>query len=240
MIQCDRQQIGAVPLLILRNGPVTRGTVLVYHGLLASKETQEKELKSLADHGFLAVGVDAVGHGERKYPDLERRINSNESHVQLLEMVRSSVIEIPTLIRELKERYPTPGSFGLTGISMGGYIAFSAAAICEDLRAVVPILGSPDWSACSSTPLPGPWQQASPHHHPERMYPKALLVQNAGQDERVPLQPSRDFVERARSHYRDCPERVQHFEYPDSGHFMKESDWRVLWARTVEWFRKYL
>ncbi len=47
-------------------------------------------------------------------------------------------------------------------------------------------------------------------------------------------------MERAKESYRDCPERLQHYEYPDSGHFMRESDWNLLWERTVQWFEKYL
>ncbi|MCA9778661.1 MAG: alpha/beta hydrolase [Candidatus Eremiobacteraeota bacterium] len=234
------QHIGAVPVLALYEQSQIRGTVLVYHGLTACKETQEKELTILARRGFLAVGVDAVGHGERRYPDLERRMSDDNSHVHFLEMVRASVIEIPGLVYELKKVFPDHGSFGLTGISMGGYIAFAAGAICDDIRAVAPILGSPDWSARSPRPLPEPWQNASPHHHPERYYPKALLAQNAGLDEHVPPLPTRDFMERAKVYYRDCPERLQQDEYPHSGHFMREADWNLLWERTVQWFEKYL
>ena len=234
------QHIGAVPLLILHEERELRGTVLVYHGLTACKETQEKELAGLARRGFLAVGVDAVGHGERRYPDLEQRMSDENSHVHFLEMVRASVVEIPGLVCGIKKLFPNHGSFGLTGISMGGYIAFAAGAVCDDIRAIAPILGSPDWSARSPRPLPEPWYNASPHHHPERIYPKALLAQNAGKDEHVNPLPTRDFMERAKESYRDCPERLQHYEYPDSGHFMREADWNQLWERTVQWFEKYL
>ena len=110
-----QQHIGAVPVLILHEARDLRGTVLVYHGLTACKETQEKELAGLARRGFLAVGVDAVGHGERRYPDLERRMSEENSHVHFLEMVRASVVEIPALVCELKKLFPNHGSFGLTG-----------------------------------------------------------------------------------------------------------------------------
>ncbi len=129
-----QQHIGSVPVLILHEERELRGTVLVYHGLTACKETQEKELASLARRGFLAVGVDAVGHGERRYPDLEKRMADENSHVHFLEMVRASVVEIPGLVCEIKKLFPNHGSFGLTGISMGGYIAFAAGAVCDDIR----------------------------------------------------------------------------------------------------------
>ena len=128
-----QQHIGSVPVLILHEERELRGTVLVYHGLTACKETQEKELASLARRGFLAVGVDAVGHGERRYPDLEKRMADENSHVHFLEMVRASVVEIPGLVCEIKKLFPNHGSFGLTGISMGGYIAFAAGAVCDDI-----------------------------------------------------------------------------------------------------------
>ena len=116
------------PVLIAGRPENCRGTVLVYHGLTASKETQEKELNDLAYRGFLAVGVDAVGHGERRYPDFEERMSGDDFHLKFLEMVAQSVDEIPDLLTELRHRYPSCGAFGLTGISMGGYIAFAAAA----------------------------------------------------------------------------------------------------------------
>ncbi|MHB2018618.1 MAG: alpha/beta hydrolase family protein [Candidatus Xenobia bacterium] len=69
--------------------------------------------------------------------------------------------------------------------------------------------------------------------------PRALLVQNAGRDENVPPEASRQLVDSLRSHYRE-PERLCYREYPESAHFMRESDWNELWASTIAWFERWI
>jgi alpha-beta hydrolase superfamily lysophospholipase len=39
-------------------------TVLWFHGFTAGKATHRPEFATLAEAGFLAVGIDAAGHGE--------------------------------------------------------------------------------------------------------------------------------------------------------------------------------
>lgn len=73
---------GAPALLVHRSDAQAasrRGTVLLYHGLGVDKHCHLHELKSLARAGFLAVGVDNVGHGERRYPDYEARFAAERS-----------------------------------------------------------------------------------------------------------------------------------------------------------------
>lgn len=190
-------------------GPV----VLVYHGLGSHKEVQLKELNWLADAGFLAIGVDAVGHGERRWPDFEARMRTG-SRAALNEMVQRTVDEIPALVTHLSERFHTD-RFGITGISMGGFITFAAVPVESRLRAAVPILGSPEL--------------ASPNfpHTP-------LLALNAGQDQHVPPEPARTFVQQLRR------ENAAYHEYPESDHFMREQDWNDVWAKTINWFQRFL
>ena len=71
-------RFGSVPVLPAFQGdPGTaaeRGCILFFHGLGASKDVQRPDLESLAAQGYLVVGVDSVGHGERRYPDFDRRL----------------------------------------------------------------------------------------------------------------------------------------------------------------------
>ena len=66
-----RHILGPAPTLVVHVGSAdaaaARGTVIVHHGLSGQKEVHGRELVSLAAAGFLAVGVDAVGHGERRW-----------------------------------------------------------------------------------------------------------------------------------------------------------------------------
>lgn len=215
-------------------GPV----VLVYHGLGASKEVQRKELDWLAGAGFLGIAVDAVGHGERRWPDFEERMRADSANA-FLEMVRRTVDEIPALVDHLSERFG-PSAFGITGISMGGFITYAAPLVEPRLRAAVSILGSPDWNVGPGTsPSPALLEQ-SPHRFPERYPPLALLALNAGRDVNVPAQHARSFVQRLQPLYAGSPERLAYHEYPDAEHFMPEAEWNDLWGRTVDWFRRFL
>ncbi len=105
-----------------------KGTILFYHGLKACKETNMKELVSLAERGFLAAGIDNAGHGERSYSDLEERMKKNNSFEEtFLTMVRQTSEEIPLVIDELvKKGITDPEKIGVCGISMGGYITYGS------------------------------------------------------------------------------------------------------------------
>lgn len=50
-----------------------RGTMLFYHGFGQSKEAYVTVLSRFAEAGFLVIGVDGIGHGERRYPDFNKR-----------------------------------------------------------------------------------------------------------------------------------------------------------------------
>jgi uncharacterized protein len=69
--------LASAPALVLFRGPAEdrarQGTILFYHGFGGSKETYVMVLSRLAEAGFLAVGVDGIGHGERRYPDFDER-----------------------------------------------------------------------------------------------------------------------------------------------------------------------
>lgn len=237
---CQHATLADAPVLMWGQGPPYRGTVFLYHGLGASKETNEKELRALASRGFLAVGIDAVGHGERRYPDFEERMSSDSSHLEFLAMVRQTADELPGVWKSLKSSSGGLGSLGVCGISMGGCVTFAAACNNGHIKAAAPILGSPDWSLGGMRKVDEKWWKDSPHHTPEWFPPVAMLVQNAGRDVNVPAQPARDFVKEACRYYGDEQDRLRYFEYPDSDHFMSEIDWEILWTRVLDWFERYL
>lgn len=215
--------IDQIPLIAMarRPGGPYPGTVLLYHGLKASKETHLKELEQLAERGFLAIGVDAHGHGERALPDLSAFMaEGGDFHGNFLKLVRPTVAEIPHLLARLASMEQT-GPVAVMGISMGGYVAFAAPLVCPRLATVVPILGSPVWEG----------SQDSPHLRPEAFAQVALLAWNAGRDVNVPPGPAREFVARIGKEY---------MEYAESDHFMRPEDWHDGWRRTLEWLERYL
>jgi alpha-beta hydrolase superfamily lysophospholipase len=231
-----RREVAGVPVRLVHSGPApeaaARGALLFYHGLGAEIAGQTKELHGLASRGYLAVGVDAVGHGLRRWPDFEARLSGPRSRTDVVfgELVGSSLSEVPALLDALEaEGLARPGRLGVAGISMGGYIAYGAAARMDRFQVCLPILGSPSWGT------PG-----SPAESPEAFYPVALLAQNAGADESVPPDAAREFTEVLRPHYAADPARLDYVEYPGCGHFMPEDEWERLWSRAVAWVEKWL
>lgn len=197
-----------------------RPAVLFYHGLHSDKHTHRKELEALADRGFLAVGVDAVGHGERKIEDLSAFVNSGELLAQISKLLWPSVAEVPILLDHLTSL--GHGPFGLAGISFGGMLAYGAAAAEPRLHAVVAILGDPQW--CNPKP-------AELDH-------VALFAWNAGRDQHVDPRGSRELLTALRA--RDPGGQFEYREYPRSDHFMEPDEWNDGWSATLDWFERYL
>ncbi|QSQ26010.1 hypothetical protein JY651_14245 [Pyxidicoccus parkwayensis] len=76
-----------------REEALRKGAVLLFHGLGASKEVHTAELSAFASRGLYAVGVDAVGHGARRYPDFDTRFSFEDPrrrHEEFLTVVRES------------------------------------------------------------------------------------------------------------------------------------------------------
>jgi len=191
-----RATFADVPALLVCQGDADaaaeRGCILVLHGPGASKDVHVKELDSLAGRGFLAVGVDSVGHGERRHPDFERRFSQDnpEFYKHFLQAVLETAGEVPPLLDALtRAGFVKADRVGILGISMGGFVTYKAVTLEPRLGAAVAVVASPEW------PLDPP---ESPHRQPERFDRVRLLSQTAGRDTVVPSRYARAFHERLR------------------------------------------
>jgi hypothetical protein len=195
-VQSTRGAIAGVPALVLPGGSpeaaAGRGTVLYYHGFSGNKEHCEPYLTALAGAGFLAVSLDAVGHGERRRADFDVIFNDERrdadfeaTETDFLKLIDDTAAEVPAVLDDLVARgWARPDRTGVCGRSLGGNISYAAVLADRRLRAAVSVVGSPEWT------LP---RAHSPHHHPDRFFPAAILSQNAEHDEYVPAGPVRDF-----------------------------------------------
>ncbi len=231
-----------VPALLVPAQSPSRGTVLVYPGLGASKEIQLKELNWLAAAGFNALAIDAPHHGARADGYLENLANFQgvDLHGEVMQIVDEALAELPAIIDFCLARLQ--GQIGLTGISLGGFITFGGPLADRRLAAVVPILGSPDWRPKSGNPSPklrGLMAKAAVNF-PASFAPCPVLAINAGKDGHVPPDSARRFIEDLRPYYHACPEHLQYSEYPESDHFMREADWQAVWRQTIGWFARFL
>jgi alpha-beta hydrolase superfamily lysophospholipase len=106
----------SAPTLVLFRGiPEERaklGTILFYHGFGESKDGYVSVLQRLAETGFLVVGVDGIGHGERRYPDFHEHfppitpdlIGNVHLEAAFLSTVRATAQEVPLILDALIER----------------------------------------------------------------------------------------------------------------------------------------
>lgn len=231
----EAMSLGPAPTLVVHAGSAdaaaAQGTVIVHHGLSGQKEVHGRELISLAAAGFLAIGVDAVGHGERRWPGFEERLQEAPDR-WFVEAVRATASETPRLIDALAARgWARPGRIGMVGASMGAFATYGAVLQDRRIRAAVCLLGTPIWPTGASD---------SPHLAPERFFPVALLSQTAGADGVVSPDGARALHAALGSHYAAAPERQRYVEYPGAAHMMDESTWQRAWADSLSWLERFL
>ncbi|HEX7239208.1 MAG TPA: alpha/beta fold hydrolase [Longimicrobiaceae bacterium] len=224
----ERRAAGGVPLLLARpegrEGPLP--AVLWLHGFGVDKETHRPELERLARAGFLAVGVDAAGHGERRLPDLDARIDAprEEALRTMLELASATADDVPGVLRALvRDGVADPARLAVAGISMGGYAVYRAVVVEPALRAAVALLGSPEW------PRPD-----SPHLHVDALRRAALLSVTAERDENVPPDAARRLHRVLAAGHPD-PGRQRYVELPGAEHLMSEEHWRAAMDETLAW-----
>lgn len=232
-------QIAGIPLLAVADcqpeeAATRAGCIIVVHGLGGDKRVQIPELERLARAGFLALGIDAAGHGARRWDDFEELFRTDDAVAAraFQVVVRETTADVTTLVTAALGRgWAVPGQVGLAGVSLGGYVAYGAAVAERRLGAVVAILGSPDWGAG----MPG-----SPHLVPERFFPVPLLSVVAKRDEVVPPAACRALHASLGPRYAPAPERLRLVERADSGHEMTPQDWEATWRDAVAWFTRHL
>ncbi len=229
-----RIRLGEVPALAAfdatAEAAATRGTVLVYHPLGADKSLHADDLERLAARGFLAIGVDAIAHGERRVPGAYARFRA-DPYGALLEVVTATVAEVPGIVELLVARgWAAPGRVAIAGVSLGGFVAYGAALAERRIVAAVCVAASPDWG-------PDP---RSPHRAVERFFPLALLSVVAGDDELVPAEPTRALHADLAPRYASAPERLRLLELPGEGHHMTLAGWERARDETERWLERFV
>jgi dienelactone hydrolase len=215
------------------------GVVLVYHGFGGDKSRLEDLAGLLAEAGFLAIRVDAVGHGDRRLPHWDEVFSEQRwaeaeeaTEAEFLALLTATAAEVPAIVDELVARgWINEGRLGITGRSLGGEVCYAAVLAEPRIRAAAPMVGSPEWTL----PWPG-----SPHRHAERFYPVPILSHSAELDEYVPAKYIRDFRDRLTPLYARSPERLRYIEYPGLGHFLTPELWPEAYQRVVAWFERWM
>lgn len=152
---CETLTINDIPLLtVLPDGARRVPLVFILHGFDGCKEHGLELAHRLASRGMAAVAFDAVHHGERADGKLETfgdpqqcdyPVESGlDRYVFMHRVVVDSARDLSALHSrfEADERIDT-ARCGVTGVSMGGFAAFYAAANEPMISAAAPIIGLP-------------------------------------------------------------------------------------------------
>lgn len=233
-VTVEHARFAEIPLLIARPAGMVSPlpTVLWFHGFGADKEVHLPELCRLAELGLLAVGVDAVGHGQRRLADLAQHAcrPPHETPRLFARIVNGTVAEVPALIDRLVELDLTDQQrVGVAGVSMGGCIAYGAIAGDRRLCAAAVLLGSPEWALAELPDLAV-----------ERFFPAALLSITAEHDTVVPPAAARVLHEKLEPRYYTHPDRLSYREMAGASHFMQPQEWASAVDLASAWLTRFL
>ncbi|MEI6056587.1 MAG: dienelactone hydrolase family protein [Lentisphaerota bacterium] len=231
----EKFRIGSIPAVLYAcddlNKAKLKQAVIMYHGSSSSKEIHAKELSSLADAGFMAIGIDNVGHGERKYPNFEDLFSHDSPNMieNMLKAVNETALELPSIVEFLDKKFGLQDkSIGILGISMGALIVYKALSIAKSIRCAVAILGTPKFCAYETKDY-------------LKSYAKTCLISlNASKDQYISNKETIRLHSMLKKRYRTYKERFLYKEYPDSGHFMLPEDWESCWQTSISFLQKNL
>lgn len=219
--------------------------VFFFHGFSADKFNNLAEGIRIAQQGYFTVVPDARYHGERKIDDFYGYFSPEKFVGSFFNTVKETSEDISGMIDYFShDRRVDITRTGLTGISMGGFITFMAGTLDCRIKALAPIVGSPDWelllnserASIVSKETKEAIMKYSPALNYERFKPSALFVQNGSLDTAVPAEGSRRLDAKLRKLYSDMPDKYEYLEDPDSGHAVPFE----MLENVIKWFEKHL
>ena len=225
--------LAGVPCLIAEpsSPSASRPVVLWCHGFRADALAHAAELELCAAAGFLAVGIDAVGHGARIDALLSARVvhSTGGAMPVMLECVEQTARELPGLIDALDGAYDIDRTrVSLVGISMGAFLAYRAVVSGLPLRAVVALLGSPEWPS-----------ETSAHRSPDAFRRVALLSITAQHDVSVPPSPAiRLDIQLGLSAQTADARPHHHYELRGARHLTTADEWHRAMRVTLQWLQR--
>jgi uncharacterized protein len=204
-------------------------TVLWFHGFRSDALAQAAELQRCAAAGFLAVGIDAVGHGARRDPTMTARMAAAPGGALevMLQCVDATIDELPTAISALVATHDADASrVSTVGVSMGAFLVYRAIQRAIPLRAAVALLGSPEWPTAFGPPFT-----------PNGAGRVPLLSVTAEHDRSVPPAATRRFHEQLSQ--TQVPSPHAYHELAGSGHLTAAEHWAEAMGVTMAWLQQY-
>ncbi len=206
--------------------------VIWYHGLHADALAHAAELERCAAAGFLAIGVDVVGHGARRDANLAEWLSQSPDGglSVMLSLVEQTVLELPAMLDEIEETFPiNRDRVSLVGISMGAFLVYRAVVDGPPIRAIVALLGSPEWPSSES-----------PHLSLARFRDVAVLSITAEHDASVsPAAAQRLHEALQRLPDSDSAKPEHHHMLRGAAHGLSAMEWTRAMRVTMQWLKRW-
>ncbi len=245
----NTERVDDIPLIYqLPAGEDRHKLVLFLAGFSGDKESCAPRLEELAALGFTALSFDAWQHGQRMRTDvaeLRARVRGNIRRY-FWPILAHTAREVPRIIDWALERFCLDESVGIGGISMGGDISVVAAALDRRIVLAVPGVATPDWLRPGTFEPVGQadaaaqdcYDELNPLTHLEGYaHCPRIVFQNGADDQQVPAEASVRFREALRrTHYQDCPERIETVLHAATAHAYTE----VMWDNTKRLLAEHL
>lgn len=191
-----------------------RHAVLFFHGFNADAATHQPEYERLARAGLEPHGIDAVGHGTRRWPDLDERVAAprEEAKRTMFEIADATAAEVPSIVDALLR--DGVDRVSILGVSMGGYIVYRVLLLEPRIDSAVSLLGSPEGLDFA------------------RFAGKRLLSITGEKDENVPPDGARalhEFLGNRETNY---------IELANAPHLLGEQDWNRAIDLAIDWITR--
>jgi len=152
----DTSIVNEIPILAIHQEGCERAPLVLYiHGYGANKDQGLSLGVQMARRGLFFVSFDAVMHGERFDPLLEKVKSGRDENVyppqtglDMFFLMHEVIVSTNQDVRALVTHYEhdprvNSGAVGLTGFSMGGFAVYYNLAVNPRIKAGVSIAGVP-------------------------------------------------------------------------------------------------
>ena len=268
---CDTATVANIPLLAVYPDRAQRAPmVFVLHGFGGSKEHGLELAYRLASHGIFAVAFDAAHHGQRADGAFEALDDPQQCsypvetgfdrYMLMHKIVVETYRDLGTLLDHFQaDERVNVERCGVTGISMGAFSTFYAAANEPRIAAAVPIIGLPAFAerwddALLEASTYSQWrdqlaalrpiiqqdsrfvQSIDPMHKLLDFYPRPLFMLCGDQDTHQPKVYSLRLYRHLLPIYAEQPERLKMKIYNGVGHSVTGE----MMDDVADWFANYL
>ncbi|MCG9552573.1 prolyl oligopeptidase family serine peptidase [Vibrio sp. Isolate31] len=249
----EKVDLGEIVHLLYSNKEwVKSPLVIICHGWNNDKYEGSNLVLNLALQGYSVICFDSDSHGERNDGNAQSMDSHSRFIKRVTQVIKQNANDIDTLIKHYQEDIRIdPSRIALVGISMGAMSTFYSLTQNNQIKAAVPILGSPDFvglemfaleAGSASKVLSDDEKRAiqymaeiDPYLHLVNNESRAMLLINGRKDDWVPSNFAEKFYKSVRSKYGNANTEIE-FYLADESHYFP-NDMR---DHTIRWLNKHL